>query len=303
VVYGSQQFPGDAPSPVVTIGNFDGVHLGHRALIAGARALAGPVGAPVCVYTFDPAPRDVMVPGHGVPAIQSLDERLERLGEAGADWVVVERFSRAYAGHTAEFFALEILKTRLRAAGVVVGWDFRFGKGRKGDHNTLRELLDVPVHQVEALQHRGEIVSSTRVRQVVQAGDVAHAAELLTQPHEVSGIVVHGDGRGRTIGVPTANVVLDSALRPAAGVYAVRLKAAGGAWWSGVANLGVRPTVGEGVAPLEVHLLDRSEDLYGQSVKVGFITRLRGEQRFDGLDALVTQIRRDIVRARQELSG
>lgn len=301
VVHGSSAYPSHGPRPVLTIGNFDGVHLGHRALIDAARQLAEPAGAPVCVYTFDPAPRDVMSPGHGVPAIQSLEDRVRWLGLAGVEQVVIEPFSRAYAAHTAREFAEVFLGQRLRAAGVVVGWDFRFGAGRKGDHELLRTLLDVPVRRVEAVRVDGEVVSSTAVRRMVEAGEVERAAALLGRAHEVVGPVVRGDGRGRRLGVPTANVQVRTALRPLAGVYAVRASVPGGEWWPAVANLGVRPTVGEGVAPLEVHLLDRSVDLYGAELRVAFVARLREERRFDGLDALVVQIGLDVVAARHAL--
>jgi riboflavin kinase/FMN adenylyltransferase len=303
VVNGSGAFPAHGARPVVTIGNFDGVHLGHRALIAAARALALPQGAPVCVYTFDPAPRDVMAPGHGVPAIQSVADRVRWLGELGVELVVVEPFTRAYAGLSAESFARDYLGRRLRASGVVVGWDFRFGEGRRGDHELLRGLLDVPVCRVEAVELDGEVVSSTAVRRAVSDGQVSRAARLLGRPHEVVGPVVHGDGRGRTLGLPTGNVQIETALRPKAGVYAVwaRIDEGGNGWWPGVANLGVRPTVGEGAAPLEVHLIDREVNLYGERLRVGFVERIREERRFPDLEALVLQVRQDVDTARRLL--
>jgi riboflavin kinase/FMN adenylyltransferase len=301
VVRGSGAFPQNLGRPVVTIGNFDGVHAGHRGLIQAARAMAPSDEVPVCVYTFDPPPRDVMAPGNDVRAIQSLDDKARRLGEAGADIVVIETFTREFAGLSAEYFAEVILGQNLRCQGVVVGWDFRFGRGRAGDHELLRALLDVPVQRVEAVEMVGEVVSSSRIRRLIEAGDVEVAAQLLGQAHELVGQVVHGDGRGRTIGVPTANVDVATALRPAAGVYAVRVHGAGETARPGVANYGVRPTVGRGSVPLEVHLLDGSADIYGCTLRVELVQRIRGERRFRDVDALVSQIREDVRWARRIL--
>lgn len=284
---------------VVTLGNFDGVHVGHQALIAAARRLAGPDGQ-VAVLTFDPSPRDVLQPDHGVPAVQAGVDRVRRLLDRGVDRVVVEPFTRALSRWTADEFASEILGRRLRASGVVVGWDFRFGAQRAGDAALLRRVLGVPVEEVGAVEVDGAAVSSTRVRDVVRAGDLALATRLLGCAHELVGPVVHGDARGRTIGVPTANVAVRTPLRPPDGVYAVRATS-GGRSWDGVANLGGRPTVGDGAAPLEVHLLDADVDLYGQELVVGLVARLRGQRRFDGLDALRAQIAGDIVAAREVL--
>ncbi len=286
---------------MVTIGNFDGVHLGHQALIAEATRLALPLGAPVCAYTFDPSPRDVMVPGHGIPAVQSLEDRIRCLGDAGAAMVVLETFTKDFSRIEARDYALDILGRRLRARGVVVGWDFRFGRGRQGDADLLRELLGVPVVQVEPVRLGGEVVSSTRVRELVRAGRVAEAAGMLGRPHVVKGGVVRGDARGRELGFPTANVAPASELVPPSGVYAVRADVGDGVWRPGVANLGNRPTFGPGKGPLEVHLLDFSGDLYEHTLSVGFVERIRAERAFDGLPALVEQIGRDVIAARAAL--
>ncbi|MCB9682455.1 MAG: riboflavin biosynthesis protein RibF [Alphaproteobacteria bacterium] len=297
---GSAAYEAPVPGPVVTVGNFDGVHLGHRALLAAARDLAGPDGT-VLAYTFHPSPRDVMQPGHGVPLVQSIDDRVATLLGAGADHVVVEAFDRAYADHSAAWFVEDVLVARLHATGVVVGWDFRFGKGRAGDEGLLRALLDVPVRVVDGVTLDGAVVSSTRVRQAVQDGDLGHAARMLARPHEVVGPVVRGDARGRRIGFPTANVAPVTELLPPAGVYAVRVDV-DGTWVSGVANLGDRPTFGPGRGRLEVHLLDFDGDLYDRVLRVRLVARLRGERAFDGVDALVAQIRRDADAARAVLA-
>lgn len=299
---GSAAWPGEAPRPVVTIGNFDGVHLGHRALLDRTRNRADALGAPACAFTFHPAPRDVLRPGNPVLRLQRLEDRVRDLRAAGMDHVIVEPFDRDYASHDGAWFAREVLGRRLRAAAVVVGWDFRFGKGRGGSVETLRDVLQVPVEQVGALQHRGETVSSSRIRQAVAAGQVAEAAELLTRPHEVVGVVVRGDARGRELGFPTANVSPQTPLLPADGVYAVRVHTGEGPWRDGVANVGTRPTFGEGARGVEVHLLGFSGDLYGRLLRVAFVDRIREERRFDSRDALVAQIRADARAAARRLA-
>ncbi len=301
-------WPADRRPTVVTIGSFDGVHRGHQALLDAARALAGDLGvATVVALTFDPFPRDVMSPGHGVPAIQSLADRAAALVARGADGVVVQTFSRAFSEVSAEDFAHDLLAHGLGAAGVVVGWDFRFGAGRRGDAALLRSALGVPVLSVPALEDPAEgpnrsPVSSTRIRGLVREGDVAGAARLIGRPHEVVGQVVRGDARGRDLGFPTANVVPETPLSPAAGVYAVRVDVGDGVWRDGVANHGVRPTVGVGAAPLEVHLFADPGDLYGRTLRVALVARLRGERRFPDLDALRAQIAQDVAAARDALA-
>lgn len=285
----------DGPGGVITIGNFDGVHIGHRALLERARSLGR---GPVIAYTFHPAPRDVLRPDNGIRRIQRLQDRVDTLLEAGADTVVVEPFDLAFAARTPESFASEILTDRLRGTAVVVGWDFRFGRGRAGNAEGLRELLDVPVEQVEAVHFEGEVASSSRIRGLIEAGEVEAAARLLTRPHDIVGTVVHGQSRGRALGFPTANLRVQTPMLPADGVYAVRVGE-----HHGVANLGKRPTF-EGAPPsVEVHLLDFDGDLYEQELRVAFVQRIREERTFDGVEALVEQIGRDVSAARGMLEG
>jgi len=295
VVQGSLQYTGG--DQVVTIGNFDGVHRGHRALLAAARELAGPAG--VCAYTFHPAPRDVLRPDNSILRVQRLEDRVRVLHEAGAEDVVVEPFDREFAGRSAEWFATEVLSKRLRARAVVVGWDFRFGRGRTGDAAGLRDVLDIPVHQVEAVQFEGQTVSSSRIRALLGAGEVAAAARLLGRPHELVGEVVRGDARGRQLGFPTANIECETPLVPESGVYAARLHTGELA----VLNIGVRPTFGGGPSRIEVHILDYEGDLYGAQLRVLLIRRLRAERSFSGREALVAQISADIEAARRVLAS
>jgi riboflavin kinase/FMN adenylyltransferase len=293
------------PGAVVTIGNFDGVHRGHLHLIGAAVADARQRGAPSCVYTFEPAPRVVLAPQQHIPRVMSWPDKVRLLGEVGVDHIVVERFSRAFSLHPPEWFAAEVLGRRLRPSAMVVGYDFRYGRGRAGGVEQLRLALPgVQISQVSALFDEGEVISSTAVRAAVAEGRVERAAVLLGRPHVIQGTVVQGDQLGRRIGFPTANVEPDSQLLPAHGVYALRVRVDGfGPWLPAVANLGVRPTVEGERYRLEAHLLDYSGDLYGRGLELRFVARLREERRFNGLDELIAQIGRDAAQARELLAG
>lgn len=303
VIQGSGAYPSPSPGPVVTIGNFDGVHRGHRTLIDRAVSLARAGGRPALVYTFHPAPRDVLRPGNAIPRIQTLEDKVAALGAAGIDQVVIEPFDRDFAALTARRFVEEILVGRLGLSGLVVGWDFRFGRGRQGTVEALRGWLDVPVEQVAPYAPDGRVISSSAIREAVRAGEVALAAELLGRPHEVVGEVVRGDARGRRLGFPTANVAPRTALVPAHGIYLVRMDVGDGERRPGVASIGVRPTFEGGRDErLEVHLLDWSGDLYGRTVRVYFLERLRDELAFESTEALVAQIAEDVAVARERLA-
>lgn len=300
---GSDAWPADSPGAVVAIGNFDGVHDGHRAVLTRLFALSAERGAPSCVLTFDPAPTAVVAPHRHQPRILTLRDRVRLLGEAGVDVVVIEPFTPAFAAREARWFAEELLGRRLRARGVVVGYDFRFGHGREGDVAGLRAWLPgVPVVEVDAWTDGGSAVSSSRIRRLVAAGAVEEAATLLGRPHFLRGTVVVGDQRGRTLGFPTANIVSEVELLPAFGVYAVRARVEGGPSRPGVANIGIRPTFGGGAPRIEVHLFDFTGDLYGRELVVELVARVRGELRFDGPAALVAQIAADAARARELLA-
>ncbi len=300
VYQGSSAYPSPDLRPVVTIGNFDGVHLGHRVLLSRAIAIAREHDVPACAFTFHPAPRDVLRPGNPIRRIQTLDDRVATLHRVGIDHVVVEPFTIELSKMQPAAFARQILVERLNPTAVVVGWDFRFGQARAGTAKVLGELLDVPVEQIEAQQLAGGVISSSRIRAALDAGDVHTAATLLGRPHDVVGTVVHGDARGRTIGVPTANVRARTQLLPADGVYAV-VATVDGKPVRGMANLGKRPTFDGHERRLEVHLFDFEGDLYGAELRTAFVARLRGELRFDGLDALKAQLAVDATQARAAL--
>ena len=285
---------------VVAIGNFDGVHRGHRAVFAAAISIADRLGARFCVYTFDPAPTAVLVPERHQPRILTLSERKRRILAAGAE-LVVEPFTREFASGSAAWFVEEILQKRLEARGVVVGPDFCFGRGREGNAALLHRLLpDLEVLTVPPEEAEGAIISSSRIRRLVAAGDVEAATRLMGCPHRLEGVVVAGAQRGRTIGFPTANVENVVELLPLSGVYAVRANVRG-ALLGGVANIGYRPTFGGQKLSVEVHLFDYSEDIYGEYLTVELLSFIRPEQRFEGIDALLAQIRLDANVARGRL--
>jgi len=302
VFAGSETYPASAISPVLTIGNFDGLHLGHRHLIRALTETARASDAPAVVYTFDPPPRVVLTPNNRAPRIQSWADKVQIMGELGVDHIVVETFTREFAAHPPEWFLDVVVGRRIQPQAMVVGYDFRFGRGRAGDVETLRSAFpNIPVTQVTPLQLDGKTVSSSRIRRLVAEGDVAEAGTLLGCPHRIRGEVVAGDARGRTIGFPTANLQTPAELTPARGVYAVRARFDDGSWHRGVANLGTRPTFDGNGFLIEVHLLDFSGDLYGKTLEVDFIERLRGELPFDDAAQLVTQIQSDIAVAKQVL--
>jgi len=290
----------------VAIGNFDGVHVGHRALIDRARALAAP-DAKTVVLTFDPHPSAVLTPHAPRVQLSSLSRRLELLAAAGCDAVVVESFDASYATLAAEPFVDDVLVSAVKARAIVVGYDFIYGHSRAGTTETLAAhcaRLGVQLEVVPPVEIDGAIASSTRVRQLLREGDVARANRVLGRPWDIDGIVVHGAKRGRAIGIPTANVAPSSDLVIAPGIYAVTLSVEGGPERPAVASLGTNPTfVAQGGLVLEVHVLDYDGDLYNRHVRTTFLARLRDEQKYDSIDALLAQIHRDIAEARVILAG
>lgn len=299
-------------SAVVTVGNFDGVHRGHLALVARAVALAAARGVPAVALTFDPHPAAVLRPEAAPGLLQTLDDRVAALRAAGVDDVVVRRFDAALAALDPAAFVADVLVGELGAGAVVVGENFRFGRGAAGDVARLRELgaaTGLAVEAVPLVGGDGAAVSSSALRAALAAGDVAAVAAGLGRPYALEGEVVRGDGRGRTIGVPTANVAVgaDRAL-PGDGVYACRVTGtdAAGAPVAGpaVVNVGRRPTFDGAGRTVEAHLLDAGPDLdlYGGRLRLEPVARIRGEQRFPGPEALVARIREDVAEARRILA-
>lgn len=299
--------PGNAGSlagAVVAIGNFDGVHRGHKAVMERARALAGRLGRPAAVLTFEPHPADFFA-GHNV-IFRLTPERAKALALArlGLDGMIVLTFDAALAGLPAERFVTDILVRRLAVAGVVIGYDFHFGKGREGSPAFLAEAgrrHGFAVEVVERVTHddEGDLVkvNSTATREALEKGDVATARRLLGHAYFIVGEVIHGAELGRRLGFPTANILPDPSCRLRHGIYAVRLTV-DGCTYDGVANYGRRPTFDNGAALLETFVFDFSGDLYGKTIEVDFIGWIRGEEKFASVDTLVAEIRRDVARAR-----
>lgn len=303
---GGSAVPAQLRGGIVALGNFDGFHLGHQAVVGRAVARARAEGRPALVATFDPHPVRFFSPDAPPFRLTTLDQRARLFAAAGADAMVVFRFDAALAALSAEAFIAERLAGLLGAAGVVTGEDFTFGRGRGGNVDLLRTLG--PAHGIAAeavapVMLGDEPVSSSRIRAALQAGDCAAAARLLTRPFAIAGEVRHGAKLGRTIGYPTANLDLGSYLRPAYGIYAVRGRLPGGQIAGGAANLGIRPSFDPPVELLEPYFFDFSGDLYGQTIEVELIAYLRPEARFDTLDALVAQMDRDCAAARAILAA
>jgi riboflavin kinase / FMN adenylyltransferase len=286
----------------VTIGAYDGVHLGHRALLGDLSDRAAAKGLSTVVVTFDRHPAAVVRPESAPKQLTSLEQKLELLAECGIDRTLVVSFDEARADETAEEFVGEVLVDQLGARLVVVGEDFHFGHGRKGNVELLRRLGAEHGFEVVGVGLTGdgsEAVSSTRIRALIAAGDVAGAARLLGRPHEVRGHVVRGDGRGGPeLGFPTANVPVDDDIAlPADGIYAGYLTRADGSVHRAAISVGRRPTFYEpGTAPVlvEAYLLGFDGDLYGEAVRVSFAEHLRAEQRFDSVEALIAQMKADV---------
>ena len=313
VLRSSASLPAPPDQAVLTIGNFDGLHRGHRAITEVVRARAAAVGGTAVVYTFEPHPRKVLQPDRAPGLLLSLSQKLELLEAAGMDLVILEPFDAAFAATPPERFVRECIHERMRPVEVYVGYDFHFGKDREGSMRLLTEMgphLGFAVTVIPEVTVGGRDVNSTRIRALLAEGEVAEAAELLGRPYAVRGTVVEGDRRGRTLGFPTLNLAPENEILPAHGVYAGRVRfldggePPAGAVLDSVINVGRRPTFAEDDPPLvEAHLLDFSGDLYGRSVEVGFAHRLREERRFPGPDALREQIARDAEAARAHLSA
>jgi riboflavin kinase/FMN adenylyltransferase len=291
----------------VTIGNFDGLHLGHQAMLARLQDVARSRGLPSCVLSFEPHPREFFTPEQAPARLSSLREKAECLRRIGIDRLHVFRFDRAFSALTAEAFIEQVLGRTLQARYVLVGDDFRYGAKRAGDFALLKQAgqsLGFDAEYLPTVEVAGERASSTAVRQALAAGELDHAARLLGRPYSISGRVVHGDKLGRDIGFPTANIQLKHNRPPLLGIFAVEVCGLNGEPLPGVASLGKRPTVkNPDAAPvLEVHLFDFNAEIYGRRVRVDFLHKLRDEAKYPDLDSLVAQIRRDVDNAKQFLA-
>lgn len=301
IVSHGARFEHPLPS-AVTIGNFDGLHLGHQALLQRLLAAAGTEDLRTCVLTFEPHPREFFAPDQAPTRLTSLREKCELLAGFGIEHVHVLHFDAQLAAMSADTFVERVLADGLLARQVLIGDDFRYGAQRAGDLAHLRDAgarLGFSATAMVTVCHRDRRVSSTAVRQALAAGDLAAARALLGRWYSISGRVVHGAARGRTIGVPTANVEIRHNRPPCTGVFAVRVHGAGPVAIAGVANLGRKPTVAAS-APLtlETHLFDWEGDLYNAHLRIELLHRIRDERKFESFDALVGQIRQDCSAAR-----
>ncbi|WP_157573015.1 bifunctional riboflavin kinase/FAD synthetase [Novosphingobium sp. AAP83] len=291
---------------IVALGNFDGFHLGHQAVVGEAIRWAKAEGRPAIVATFDPHPVRHFTPDAAPFRLTTLDQRQELFAAAGADAMLVIQFNAAVAGMTAQQWIEQGLVGHLGAVGVVTGDDFTFGKGRGGNPQVLVDhgaTVGLRAKAVSAVTLEGEVVSSSRIRDALKSGDCETATRLLTRPFAMRGPVQHGDKVGRTINFPTANLDIGAYLRPRYGIYAVTGRLPDGRVLKGAANIGIRPTFDPPKELLEPHFFDFSGDLYGQEIEVAFHHFLRPEAKFDGLDALVAQMARDCDEARRLLGS
>jgi riboflavin kinase/FMN adenylyltransferase len=298
--------------PVVTIGNFDGIHLGHQAILRTVVTRAQALSGEAVVYTFEPHPRKVLRPEAAPALLTTLEQKLELIEAAGVDAVVLEPFDLEFARTPPDVFVRQCLHQRLRPQEVYVGYDFHFGRDREGSMRLLTELgpkLGFAVTIIPEVEIEGGDVNSTRIRQLLAEGQSELAARMLGRPYSVRGLVVRGDERGRTLGFPTANLAPENEVLPAAGVYTgtlrllddgdppaeTRLRA--------VVNVGLRPTFQGKELRVEAHAIDWSGDLYGRRVELAFASKLRGERRFESVEALRTQIAADVDEGRRRLSA
>ena len=304
VVHGLDRLPHALPRPVLTIGNFDGVHLGHQSLMRTLVTRAAAVGGSSLVLTFDPHPLQVLAPDNAPRQIQTLSQKLAALEALGIDVVVVQPFTRELAHVGAREFVTDILVERLRTQEIHVGASFAFGHRREGSFNLLKEMgeeFGFLVEKIHQVQFRGTRVSSTLVRQALISGQAGLARRLLGRPFALEGEIVHGAAVGASLKVPTANLLTRNELIPRTGVYVTFLNLAGRRRES-VTNIGTRPTLTgqlDGPLTVETHVLDFEKELYGARVCVEFLMRVREERRFESTEVLVSRIKKDVTTARR----
>jgi len=287
-------------NPVLTIGTFDGVHVGHQKIIKKMQEIASKTNGETVIFTFFPHPRMVVNPtNHGIKLIQSQKEKLEKLASLGVDHVIIFPFTKAFSEITASAFVSDLLVEKLKIHTIIVGYDHQFGKNREGNLKYLEDkgkefgfkVIEIKAHEINDVN-----VSSSKIRQALTEGNIEIANHYLNSSFEIWGKVIHGNKLGRTIGFPTANIGVDDALKivPRRGVYAVSIKIEDGISFKGMMNIGIRPTVNQEVKEtIEINIFDFEEDIYDKSVRICLHKRIRDEQKFDGLDSLINQLKSD----------
>ncbi len=291
------------PNPVLTLGNFDGVHLGHQAIFRKVIERAREINGTSIVFTFEPHPLKVLAPERSPRMLNTFHGKMKLLAAAGIDIVICANFTRTFAEQHPEDFARDILFKQIGVREVYVGYDYAFGKGREGSIESLKGMgrtFGFEVGIVEAIQLNNVVVSSSVIRDLISNGSVEEASGLLGRMYSIEGEVVHGSHRGQELGFPTANLKVVNELIPSYGVYAVLVQVENQTI-KGVASIGIRPTFDAGPVSIEVYLFDFHEGLYGKEMEVAFVKRLRGEEKFPSADALVRQIRKDVQDAQAAL--
>jgi riboflavin kinase/FMN adenylyltransferase len=292
------------PKPVLTLGNFDGVHLGHQAIFKKVVERARMINGTSIAFTFEPHPLKVLNPERSPKLLNTFHGKMKLLAASGIEVVICANFTRAFAEQHPEDFARTVLHDQIGVQEVFVGYDYAFGKGREGSIDSLKKMgrtYGFHVGVVEAIQVDGMVVSSSAIRELISNGSVGEAAKLLGRDYALEGEVIHGAHRGHTLGFPTANLHTANELLPGFGVYAVRATIEGQKVLDGVASIGVRPTFDAGAVSIEVFLFNFDNDLYGRQMDVSFIKRLRGERKFPDANALVEQVRKDVEEAKKIL--
>ncbi|OGW30227.1 MAG: riboflavin biosynthesis protein RibF [Nitrospirae bacterium GWC2_42_7] len=290
---------------IITLGNFDGLHLGHQELIRMVTERAKETGAVSMVITFRPHPLKILAPEKCPPLISIYEEKIEFFEKLGIDVLVKIPFTMEFSSMPPRDFAKNILGDLLGAKEIFVGYNYRFGKGREGNIQKLREFgneFGFTVREIEQISFNSEVISSTRIRQLLGEGEVEDAAKLLGRPYAITGVVVKGDGRGKLIGFPTANIASKHMIIPADGVYAARILARD-KYYDGVLNIGMRPTFNKHETTIEAHIFDFNEDLYGEEISLFFIKRIRDEKKFANVEELISQIKKDINIAKTVLAS
>lgn len=291
-------------TPVITIGNFDGIHLGHQKILKDVKRRSSELKGDSIVYTFEPHPLNILFPHKKVPLITSFSEKIKLIEESGIDIVICEDFTPEYANLSPRQFVKDILLDKIGVKAVFVGHDYAFGKGRKGNIDTLKQLgeeLVFEVHVVDAVKVDAILVSSTKIRDTIQKGDVKKVAGFLGRSYSISGKVEKGKNRGKGLGFPTANLKSVEEICPKPGIYAVHVSYRDQPY-QGVVNIGFNPTFKDKTLSIEVYILEFNKDIYDEYIKISFVERLRDEKAFDSPEALVEQIKKDVEMAREILN-